>query len=74
MNNSLQNFNYQSLAVNDITMKFMEDKDSGLSVKKNDENSLKLNLPKMSEDNKDSIINRKDFASSDLELTDKIKI
>jgi hypothetical protein len=72
--NSFQNFNYQSIAVNDITMKCIEDKDSGLSLKKNDENSLKLNLPKLSEDNKESIINRKDYVSSDLELTDKIKI
>ena len=72
--NSFQTINYQNNMVNDITLKLADDKDSAISIKKNEEDSQKLNLPKIPEDNNDTLINRKNMTSSDLELTDKIKI
>ena len=73
---SFQNINYQSNFANDINLnlKFMEERDSAVSPKKNEEHSQKLSLPKISLDNKDIFLNRKDIDSSEIELTDKIKI
>ena len=68
--NSFAQFNY----INEITLKFADEKDSNFSLKKN-ESSQKLNLPKIvTEENKDSLFNKKENSSYEQEFTDKLKI
>ena len=64
----------QSNYMNEITLKFPDEKDSNFSLKKNEDSSQRLNLPKISEDNKDSLFNKKEVSSSEQEFTDKLKI
>ena len=69
--NSFQNFNY----INDIALKFVEDKNSNFSFKHNEEDSQRLNLPKINDSKESIIFNKKCGSSSEQEeLTDKIKI
>ena len=69
-----QTFNYQSNNINEISLKFVEDKDSNISLKKNEEDSQILNLPKIDDNQNDSLFNRKELSSSGQVITDKIKI
>ena len=69
---SIHNNNAQSNYLNEITLKFADEKDSNLSVKKSEEESQKLNLPKISDENKEILFNKKDISS--LDLSDKLKI
>lgn len=71
---SFVNFNYQSNFINDISLKLVEEKENSLSLKENDGESQKVNLPKGFEDIKDSNFNKKENASLDKEICDKIKI
>ena len=72
--NSFKTSIVQSNYLNEITLKFVDEKDSNFSLKKNEDSSQKLNLPKISEDNKDSLFNKKEISSSEQEITDKLKI
>ena len=73
-NNSFQNFNYQSNNINDIALKFAEEKNSNFSFKKEGEDSQRLNLPNIDDNKENSLFNKKLGSSSELELTDKLKI
>ena len=71
---SFQNLNYQNNFINEVTLKFADEKDSNVSIKKYDKESLNLNLPKITDENKDGIFNKKNDSSLEQELSDKIKI
>ena len=72
--NSLKTSIIQTNYVNEITIKLADEKDSNFSLKKYDDSSQKLYLPKVSEDNKDSLFNKKEISSSEQEFSDKLKI
>ena len=69
---SYLNLNYQSNNINDISFKIADDKESGFSVKENDGESQKVNLPEGSDDNKGNLFNKKDINSSEQEFSIKI--
>ena len=73
---TFQNLNFQNNNnINEIELNFVEDKDSNVSLKRNDQDSQKLNLPKISgESRSDSLFNKKEISSSEQEITDKIKV
>ena len=74
-NNSFLNLNYQNNNnINDIALKFAEDKNSNFSFKKEGEQSQRLNLPNIDDNKEGSLFNKKLGSSSELELTDKLKI
>ena len=64
--------NTQGNYLNEISLKFADEKDSNLSIKKNEEGSQRLNLPNISDENKDILFNKKEISSID--LSDKLKI
>ena len=70
--NPFNSINFQSNYLNEITLKFADEKDSNLSIKKIEEGSQELNLPKISDENKDILFNKKKISS--LDLSDKLKI
>ena len=72
---SFHNNNTQSNYLNEIALKFADEKDSNLSIKKCEEESQRLNLPKISDENKETLfkeLNKKDISS--LDLSDKLKV
>ena len=71
---SFVNFNTQGNFINDISLKLVEEKENSLSLKENNGESQRINLPKGSEEYKDSNFNKKDNVSYDKELCEKIKI
>ena len=73
---TFQNLNFQSNNnINEIELNFVEDKDSNVSLKRNDQDSQKLNLPKITDESRsDSLFNKKEMSSSEQEITDKIKV
>ena len=71
---SFVNINNQSNFINDISLKLVEEKENSFSLKENDGESHRINLPKGFEEYKDNNFNKKDNASLDKEICEKIKI
>ena len=71
---SFMNLNNQSNFINDISLKLVEEKENSCSLKENEGESQRINLPKGSEEYKESNFNKKDNVSFDKEIGEKIKI
>jgi hypothetical protein len=71
---SFVNFNNQNNFINDISLKLVEEKENSLSLKENEGESQRINMPKGLENNKDSNFNKREDTLLDKEICEKIKI